>query len=146
MEEKKYAVSQDTMLVSLVEGLSSVIFSESKKDKEIHILNLGFRLKMLMPKSLEEEKDKYICMIIQLVASYVGLAELELEAMQKQVHIGFNEAYRLDASSYGHTEEGLQSFCTTIIFPVFLTLGIDLKLEFMELDALRTELRLDERI
>lgn len=141
-KKTKYHISEDAMIVSLIDSLSSIVFSETEEEKENYLSALQFKLSILIPDRLEHERDKFLCMIVQLVASYARLEDIEIQAMQKQVLIGLDDAKKLDVRIYEHNENDLKSFVEKFILPSIFNMGIDLKTEFSELDALTTQMQM----
>lgn len=138
----KFHISQDAILTSIIDSLASIVFSET--EKEMYLSALEFKLSLLMPESLASDKDKFICMIILMTASYMDLEALEIQAMQKLTLIGMNEATKLNMRSYKHNEADLKTFVSSFIIPCLFNMGIDIELEFAEMDGLRTQIQMSE--
>ena len=137
----KFHISQDAILTSIIDSLASIVFSETEKEKEMYLSALEFKLSLLMPDSLASDKDKFICMIVQMVASYVDLEDIEIKAMQKLTLIGIDIATKLDMRFYKHNEDDLKEFVSLFILPNLINMGIDIELEFAEMDGLRTQIQ-----
>lgn len=142
-KKPKYHIPQNAMIVSLIDDLSNIVFAEDAEEKEMYLSSLEFKLTFLLPSTLETERKKFICMIIQLIASYTDLEFIEIKAMQRQIFIGCDDAKKLNVRSYKHNEKDLKDFVERFILPILFNMGIDIKLEFAELEGLRTQLQRD---
>lgn len=143
-KKPKYHISQDAMLVSTIDSLSNIVFAETVEEKENHLAALQFKLSILIPDSLETEREKFVCMLVQLVGSFARLEDIEIQAMQKLIFIGCDDSKKLDMRLFNHSEEGLKEFVEKFILPPIFNMGIDLKTEFAELEGLQTQLQRDD--
>lgn len=146
-EEQKYHVSKDTLIVSLLESLTSIVFCKDEKEKQKFINALEFKLQMLQPKTLENEEDKILLTLLIEVSSYCGLDEYMIKNMQLLKLSGVtDDLSNLDLSKFVHNEEILKIICEQSILPMMLSLGVDVKEGYEELDAMRNQLLLNEGI
>lgn len=146
-EELKYHVTKDTVIVSLLESLTSIVFCEDATEKEKFINALEFKLQMLQPKVLENEQDKILSILLIEVSSYCGLDEFMIKNMQLLKLSGVKEDLsNLDLSRFTHNEETLKIICEQSLLPMMLSLGVDIEEGYQELDGMRNQLLLNEGI
>lgn len=145
-KQQMFHVSQDALIASLIDSLSSIVFSEDIEEKEMYLKALEFKLSILIPDSLDTDKNKFIYMIVLLISSYVDLEDIEIKAMQKLKLIGIDIATKLNMRMYKHNEDDLKEFVSLFIIPSLINMGIDLELEFAEMDGLRTQIQMSETI
>lgn len=146
-EDLKYHVTKDTVIVSLLESLASIVFCEDKAQKQMFINALEFKLQLLQPKAFKSEEDKILSMLLIEVSSYCGLDEYMIKNMQLLKLSGINEDLSiLDLSRFTHNEETLKIICEESILPMMLSLGVDVKEGYQELDGMRNRLLLQDGI
>ena len=141
-KEELYQIGQDTLIASVLEGLISITFSDTKENKELYKKFLEFKLSMLMPKSLETSEDKLLCTLIVFSAGYAELEVLEVKALQMLKNIGLDCVYAQDITKLPRNEETLRILVMEIILPSMIGLGVDLDMEFKELEGMRTFLNM----
>ena len=141
-KEELYHIGQDTVIAGVLESLISITFSETKEDKELYKKFLEFKLSMLMPKSLETSEDKLLCTLIVFSAGYAELEEIEVKALQMLKNIGLSSVYAQDITKLPRNEETLKTLVMEIILPSMIGLGVDLDMEFKELEGMRTFLNM----
>ena len=135
-KEELYQIGQDTLIASVLEGLISITFSDTKENKELYKKFLEFKLSMLMPKSLETSEDKLLCTLIVFSAGYAELEVLEVKALQMLKNIGLGCVYAQDITKLPRNEETLKTLVMEIILPSMIGLGVDLDMEFKELEGM----------
>lgn len=141
-KEELYQIGQDTLIASVLEGLISITFSDTKENKELYKKFLEFKLSMLMPKSLETSEDKLLCTLIVFSAGYAELEEIEVKALQMLKNIGLSSVYAQDITKLPRNEKTLKTLVMEIILPSMIGLGVDLDMEFKELEGMRTFLNM----
>jgi len=141
-DEKLYHISQPTLIAGVLESLADITFADTKEDKQMYKGSLELKLMMLMPESLKSNEDKLLCTLIVFSAGYAGLEEIEIKALQMFRNIGIDNVYARDITTIPRDEEHLKILSKEIIIPCMLGLGVDVEMEFKELEAMRTHLKM----
>ena len=133
-------IAETTLIASLLESLVSITFAETKEEKQMYKSSLEVKLFMLMPKSLITPKDKLLCTLILFTAGYAEIEEIEVKAMQMFKNIGIDNFYQVDITTIPRNETTLKQLSKEVLIPVMVALGVDLELEFKELEGMRNHL------
>ncbi len=133
-------IAETTLIASLLESLVSITFAETKEEKQMYKSSLELKLIMLMPKSLITPKDKLLCTLILFTAGYAEIEEIEVKAMQMFKNIGIDNFYQVDITTIPRNETTLKQLSKEILIPTMIGLGVDLELEFKELEGIRNHL------
>ena len=140
-QKENQHIAESTLIASLLESLVSITFAETKEERQNYKIALELKLIMLMPKSLETPKDKLLCSLIAYIASYAGIEEIEIKALQMLKKIDFDivEASKI-ISTLPKDEAILKQLSKELLIPTMIGLDVDLELEFKELDGMRNHL------
>ncbi len=139
-QEQNQHIAETTLIASLLESLVSITFAETKEEKQIYKTALEVKLFMLMPKSLITPKDKLLCTLILFTAGYAEIEEIEVKAMQMFKNIGIDNFYQVDITTIPRNETTLKQLSKEVLIPAMVALGVDLELEFKELEGMRNHL------
>ena len=140
-QNENYHIAENTLIASLLDSLVSITFAQTKEERQNYKSALELKLIMLIPKSLATPKDKLLCSLIAYTASYTGLEEIEIKALQMLKNIDFDivEASKI-ISTLPKDEATLKQLSKELLIPTMIGLDVDLELEFKELDGMRNHL------
>lgn len=145
-KEFKYHLSEEGLIASLLESLSSIVFSETKEEKQKYIDALELKLQILQPKALINEQNEYLCLLIMLISSFIGLDDYMAKNMQMLRMKGYEVTLKHDLSTFEQNEYNLMNICEKILAPLILCLNVDIESGFVEMDGLRNQLLLQDGV
>ena len=144
-EEKLFYLSKDAMFALSIDGLIGFFYDDNKALWK----NLTeFRLKILMPDTINDIEDYQRLLFILVLAQVVGLIEIETEVLQKirgcVDEEEFQLTYKIDFGKPELNDDNIKIITETVI-----RLGVDAgfnnpEAAFTELDTLNVELKIDE--
>lgn len=142
--KKNISIGEDTIIVSIIDSLISMVFSDNKTDENLFHEQIIDKMNIVMPKNIETNRDILKTILIQCISSFCNIEDIEIKAMQKLVLINKNFS-KIDYSQFEQNEETLNIFLLGML-PLFIDLEINIAEEFAEIEGLRTHLLLKYNI